>query len=97
MARGDRGRRQEFYYKIAVRHGIDGIGSRAVEAERRGTCLAVDRERGSGQRCGAERAFVEPGQAIAEAAAVAADAAAPSRAARRWVRGVTSLVGGVVS
>jgi hypothetical protein len=49
---GDRGRRQRLQHEVAIRDRIQRIGHRPVEAERLGGGMAVDRERGSGQRGG---------------------------------------------
>ena len=71
MRAGERRRGEEFDREIAVGDGIERICRRPVEAQRRGGRLAVDRERGAGQRRGAQRQFVEPPPAIGEPAAVA--------------------------
>ena len=70
----DRGGGQEFQREIAVRDGVERVGRRPVEAERRGGHVAVDRERRAGQRRRAQRAFVQPPAAIGQPAAVAAPA-----------------------
>ena len=71
MRAGERRGGEELDREIAVGDGVERIGRRPVEAERRGGRVAVDRKRGAGERGGAERAFVEPAAAIGEAAAVA--------------------------
>ena len=50
---------------------VERVGGRAVEAERLGRHLPVDREGGAGERGGAQRTLVEPRARIGEPAAVA--------------------------
>ena len=71
MHGGDRGGRQRLQHEVAVGDRIERIRHRPVEAERLRGHRAVDRERGAGERRGAERGFVEPLARIREAAAVA--------------------------
>ena len=59
----ERRRRQELEGEVAIGDGIERIGRGPVEAERARRHLAVDRERGAGQRRGAERRFIEPRRA----------------------------------
>ena len=66
-------RRERLDGEVAVGDAVERIGRRPVEAERLGRHRAVDRERGSSERGGAERAFIEAGAGIGEAAAVARD------------------------
>ena len=73
MHAGERGGGEKFDREIAVGDGVERIGGGPVEAERRGGCIAVDRERGAGERRGAERQLVHSAPAIGEPAAVAAD------------------------
>ena len=57
--------------EVAVGHRVERIRRRPVEAERLRRHVAVERERGAGERAGAERGFVEPLARIGKAAAVA--------------------------
>ena len=68
---GDGGGGKRLQHEIAIRDGVERIRHRALEAERLGGHVAVDREGGAGQRGGAERTFVEAPARIREAAAVA--------------------------
>ncbi len=69
----ERGGRQELHDVIAIRHGIERVGHRRVEAQRLGGLLAVDRVRRAGERGGAERRLVHALAAVPEARTVAAD------------------------
>ena len=71
MHDGDGAGRQRFQHKIAVGDGVERIRHRPRKTERLRGHAAIDRERRSGKRGGAERAFVEPRPRIGEAAAVA--------------------------
>ncbi len=73
MHAGQRRRGEEFHREVPVGYGIQRVSRRPVEAERGRSRIAVDRERGAGQRRGAERAFIEAPPAIGETAAVAAN------------------------
>ncbi len=73
MRAGERSGGEKLDREIAVGDGVERIGRGPVEAERGGGRVAVDRERGAGERGGAERALVEPDAAIGETAAVAPD------------------------
>ena len=73
MHAGECRRGEELDRKIAVRNSVERVGRGAVEAERRGGRVAIDRKRGAGERRCTERRLVEPAPAIGEAAAVAAD------------------------
>jgi hypothetical protein len=66
----DRRRCKRFHHEVAVRHRIERIRSRAVEAQSLGGHLAVERKRGSRQRRRAEWAFVQTLARIGEAAAI---------------------------
>ncbi len=67
----DRGGGEELEREVPVRHRIQRIGRRPVEAEAAAGHLPVDREAGAGERGRAERVLVQPRPAIGEAAAVA--------------------------
>ena len=67
----NRGGGKRLQREIAVRHGVERVGGRPVEAERHGGGAAVDRPGRAGERRGAQRALVQPPAAIDEAAAVA--------------------------
>ena len=69
----DRGRGERLEHEIAVGDGIERVRGRPVEAERRRGHEAVDRERGAGERRGAERALVEAPARVGEAPAVAGE------------------------
>ena len=71
MHDGDSAGRQRFQHEIAVGDGVERVRHRPRKAERLRGHAAIDRERRAGQRGGAERAFVEAGPRIGEAAAVA--------------------------
>ncbi len=64
---------EELQREIAVRDTVDGVGRRPVELERGGGLIAIDGKGGSGQRRGAQGAFVETLAAIRQAPAVAPD------------------------
>ena len=66
-------RRQRLDDEVAVGDAVERVRRRPVEAKRRGGLEAVDRERGAGQRRGAERVLVEAPARVLEAAAVTAD------------------------
>ena len=55
---GSRGQRLE--REVAVRHGVERVGRRPVEAQRLGRHVPVDGKRRAGQRGGTQRALVEP-------------------------------------
>jgi hypothetical protein len=69
----DGGGGKELQREIAIGDGIERVGAGAVEAEGGGGGVPVNRERGAGQRRGAQRALVEPAPGIGEAAAVAGE------------------------
>src|SRR5215831_15496859 len=71
MHRGDGGGGERLHNEVAVGDGIERIGHRRVEAQRLRRHVSVDRERGSGERRGAERTEVPPLARIREPAAVA--------------------------
>ena len=71
MRPGQRRGGEKLDREIAVGDGIDRIRGRAVEAERGGGPVAVDRKSGAGERGGAERGLIEAAATIGEAAAVA--------------------------
>src|SRR5207253_9898681 len=56
---------------VAIGDRIKRVRHRTVETERLRRGVAVDRERGAGERGGAERRFVQPLACILETAAVA--------------------------
>ena len=62
---------EELHGEVAVRDGVQGIGARAVEAERLCRHPAVDGKRRAGQGRRAEGALVEASAAVGGAAAVA--------------------------
>ena len=62
---------ERLQHEVAVGDRVERIRHRPVEAERLRGHVAVERERGAGERGGAERRFVEPLARIGEAAAVA--------------------------
>ena len=59
MGRGDRCGGERLEREVAVGDAVERVGRRPVEAERVGRHLPVDRKGCSGERRGAERAFVE--------------------------------------
>ena len=61
--------RERLEREVAVGDAVERIGGRPVEAERLGGHVAVDRERGAGERRGAERTFVEALARVPEAPA----------------------------
>ena len=69
----DRRRSEELDREIAIRNRVERVRRGTVEAERSCSHIAIDRERGSGERCSPERGLVEPAPAIGEAGAVAPD------------------------
>ena len=71
VKRALRGAGEIFDRKIAVRHRVERVARRPVEAERSGGGVAIDRETSAGERRGAERRQVHAGAGIAEAADVA--------------------------
>ena len=71
MHGGDRRGSQRLEREVAIGHGVERIGRRPVEAKRLRRHVAVDGEARAGERCRAERAFVEALLGIGEAAAVA--------------------------
>ena len=73
MDRAKGGGRQVFQCEIPIRHRIQGVGRRPVEAEHAGGPVAVDGKRRAGQGGGAERAFVQAPAGVGNAAAVAAE------------------------
>ena len=58
----DRGRRQELERRVARGDGVHAVAGGRVEAERPGGLFAVERQRGAGQRAGAERAQTAAGR-----------------------------------
>eukprot|EP01035_Chromulina_nebulosa_P034683 gene34683-biopygen22585 len=68
-----RGGGEIFDREVAVRHAVERIARRPVEAERRGRRIAIDRETRPGQRGRAQRAAIEPRARIGKAPAVARD------------------------
>ena len=71
MPARDRGRRERLEREVAVGDAVERIGGRPVEKKRLGGHLAVDRERGAGERGGAERTFVEALARVLEAPRIA--------------------------
>ncbi len=71
MRRRDRGGRERLEREVAIGDAVERIGGRPVEAERLGGHVAVDRERGAGERRRAERTFVEALARVLEAPRVA--------------------------
>jgi hypothetical protein len=71
MHRGDRRRGQRLQHEVAIRHGIERIGSRPIESQRFRCHRAVDRKRGAGERAGSERRLVEPAARVSKPTAVA--------------------------
>ena len=69
--RRDRGGGQRLQDEVAVGDRVERVRHRPLEPERLGGHVAVDRERGTGQRRGAERGLVRPLARIGEPAAVA--------------------------
>ena len=67
----DRGGGQELQREIAVRHGVQRVRRRPVEAQRGRGHAAVDRERGARQRRRAQRAYIQPARGVGQPAAVA--------------------------
>jgi hypothetical protein len=67
----DRGRRQRLQYEIAVRHGIERIGRRSIEAKRLGGHVAVDRKRRPGERRRPEGRFIQAPAGVRKPPAVA--------------------------
>ena len=71
MARRDSGGREGFEREVAVGHGVDGIGRRAVEAQRLRGHPTVDGKGRSGKRRSAQGTLVQPGAGVTEPPAVA--------------------------
>jgi len=71
MNGANRGSTQGFEHEIAIGHAVERICRRAVESKRFCGHRPVDGKRGSGQRGGAERRFIEAGAGIAQSRAVA--------------------------
>ena len=67
----DRSGSKNLHDEVAVGHRIERIGHRPIEAERLGGHVAVECERGAGERRSAERRFVEPLARVGKPAAVA--------------------------
>ncbi len=61
-----RGGAQGFEHEIAIGHAVERIRCRPVEPKRFRGHRPVDRERGSSQRRGAERRFIEAGAGVAQ-------------------------------
>jgi hypothetical protein len=66
MNGADRGGTQCFEHEIAIGHAVERIRCRPVEPERFRGHRPVDRKRGSRQRCGAKRRFIEAGAGVAQ-------------------------------
>ncbi len=62
---------REFDREIAIGNGVEGIGSKRLEAELLGNPLPIDRIAGAGERSAAQGQAVDPTPAIAEAFGVA--------------------------
>ena len=73
MHGADRGHREELKREITVRDGVDGVAGGFPEAERLGRHVSVNGEAGAGECCGADRAFVEVVDGMADPLAVAAE------------------------
>ena len=71
MRGADRRGGERLQREVAVADAVERVGRGAVEAERRGGGVAVDRERGPGERGGAQRALVHAGAGVGEASAIA--------------------------
>jgi hypothetical protein len=71
MTGRDRGGGQALQREVAVRHRVQRIRHRPVEAQVRGRRMAIDGEGRSGQGRGAQRVLVHPLARIGEAAGVA--------------------------
>ena len=59
--------------EVAVRHRVERVGGRTVEAQRLGGRMPVDREGGAGERGGPQRTLVEPRARIGKATTVAGE------------------------
>ena len=73
MGGGDRRGAERFKHEVAVRHAVERIGGRAVEAQSLGRRKTVNRKRGAGQRRRAKRTFIEPNTGVMKTPPVAAD------------------------
>src|SRR5579871_3898528 len=70
MNGGNRRRRESLQNEVSIRYCVERIRGWTVEAELFRCHCPVERERGAGQRGGAERALIEALARIAEAAPV---------------------------